>query len=175
MKTSVVRSISRRGISIAEVVISTLLVSLVVVSALQCVSGIMQARMETAYRLQGFQLAQDMLAEILVREYIDDGSLPAFGPELWEWAVLYGNRSRYDDVDDYHNWNESPPQDRNGTTLSNLTGWRREVRVHWVYPASPSSAAAFDTGLKRITVTVKKDGQTLATLTALRAEGYEEL
>ncbi len=59
--------------------------------------------------------------------------------------------------------------DRGGIALSNSAGWQRTVTVEWVDPNNPSATAGSDEGLKRITVTAKRNGQVLAQLTALKS------
>jgi hypothetical protein len=54
----------------------------------------------------------------------------------------------------------------------NSTGWQREVTVEWVNPANPALTSLTDLGLKRITVTVKHDGQVVTRLVALRSDKY---
>ncbi|OYW18935.1 MAG: hypothetical protein B7Z55_09750 [Planctomycetales bacterium 12-60-4] len=98
--------------------------------------------------------------------------MPLFGPELGEPAVATGPRTLYDDVDDYHGWSRSPPQSRNGTPMSDLTGWQRSVAVEFVNPSNPGSVALLDQGIKRVTVTVRRNGVTLATSVALRSDKY---
>jgi len=82
------------------------------------------------------------------------------------------DRADWDDVDDYHLWSASPPQDRSGTPLPNLTDWQRDVVVEWVDPSNPSVTVGSDQGVKRITVTVRRNGQIVAQDFALRSEKY---
>jgi MSHA pilin protein MshD len=110
-------------------------------------------------------LADGLIWEIMTKDY-QDPSLPTLvlGPELGETS-----RSQYDDVDDYNGLVESPPQNKDGTTIPNLTNWTRSVLVEWVDPNNVTGAASLtETGCKRITVTVKFRSATLATATAVR-------
>src|SRR5207249_6775945 len=66
------------------------------------------------------------------------------------------NRSTWDDVDDYHGLDESPPRDKNGNNLTGFTGWRWKALVEFVQALSPQSASSTDQGLKRITITVSE-------------------
>ena len=159
----------RRGLSLIEVVISTLLVGLVLVSALRSTGGVIRVRTNNGDDARASQLAQQLLTEIMNGDYIDDGATPVFGPEAGEAT---GNRSAFDDVDDYHLWTASPPRDRSGTALPDLTGWQRDVTVEWVNPANPASTSGTDQGVKRITVTVQRNSVVLATVVSLRSEKY---
>jgi hypothetical protein len=71
-------------------------------------------------------------------------------------------------VDDYHGWSSSPPVEKDGTLLSGLTGWQRSVTVEWVNPDDPGEVKAFETGAKRITVTVSCGNKQVGFLVAIR-------
>jgi type II secretory pathway pseudopilin PulG len=158
----------RRGLSLVEVVFATMLVGVVLVGAMDLLGSVIRGRTSTADAAQAEQLAQQLMVEILNTAYQDD-TLPLFGPELDE---TLGLRSTYDDVDDYHNW--SPPSllGLDDNPVVNSTGWQREVTVEWVNPANPALTSLTDLGLKRITVTVKHDGQVVTRLVALRSDKY---
>jgi hypothetical protein len=71
-------------------------------------------------------------------------------------------------VDDFNGWSESPPKDRDGTAMSELSGWTRSVAVVWVSSANLSTVSVTETGVKRVTVTVAKGSMTLATRVAIK-------
>jgi hypothetical protein len=162
----------RRGLSLAEVSASTLLVGALIVTALQCLGSITRGRTSVADDARAEHLAQQLLVEILNDAYRDPGVLPLFGPEVGEPSTVLGPRSGWNDVDDYHGWSESPPQARDGSALANLTGWRREVVVQLVVPNNPANTSLLDQGLKRVTVTVKRNGEVMATRVGLRSSNY---
>jgi type II secretory pathway pseudopilin PulG len=158
----------RRGFSLAECVFSLLLTSVVIVGALNAVSATHRTRTQVQTQRQATELARQLLTEIMQCYYVDPGSSPVFGPETDEST---GNRSLFDDVDDYANWSESPPRDKNGTALSGFTGWSRAATVVWVTPATPDRhGVGTDTGLKRITVTVTDPSSKATTLYGFRSE-----
>ena len=157
----------RRGLSHVEVVVSTMLVGVVLVGATNLLGGVVRSRTASSHKARGVHFAQQMLTEIASGIYIDDGILPVFGPELLE---ALGNRTNFDDVDDYHGWTESPLRDRTGSVIANTTGWRRTVTVAWVNPATPSTTVGSDQGVKRVTITVQNNGQTVARLVSLRTD-----
>lgn len=157
---------SRSGISLVEVAISTLLVGMMLIGALQCCAGLLMTRTEVSDRAIANHLAAQLLTEISNTDYLDPNDPPIFGPE--EAAI---NRSQFDDVDDFHGWSSAPPEDSSGTALPGRTNdWHRAVMVQWVDLASPVNPTGTDSGLKRITVVVSKSGQSLAKCTALRSE-----
>lgn len=162
----------RNGLSLIEVVVSSMLVGLILVGALRCVGAVVRGRTITADEARARALAQQLMTEILNDDYVDGGLLPLFGPELGEPLVSFGPRSGFNDVDDYHLWSASPPENRSGTALPNLTGWQREVSVKWVSASNPANISVSDSGVKRITVKVRRNGTLLATLVALRSKEY---
>ena len=161
----------RRGLSLVEVVVSTMLVGLVLVSAMKCLGGVIRGRMSTSDSGRGEQLAQQLLTEIFNTDYEDGGGSPVFGREPNEFTG--SNRSDFDDVDDFHNWTAAPPEDRNGNAVFNTSGWQRDVTVQLVDPADPATVSGTDQGLKRITVTVRHDGLVVTELVTLRSDNTE--
>ena len=161
----------RRGLTIVEVVVSASLVSLVLIGAMNCLAGMTRGMLSTSDVILARSLAEQLEAEILQRAYADPNETPVFGRESSEAATP---RSGFDDVDDYHGWTGNPPQNQSGTALPGLTGWQRIVTVEWVDPANPMTASGSDQGVKRITVTVSKDGVTLVRRFSVQTDKYEE-
>jgi Tfp pilus assembly protein PilV len=160
----------RKGLTLVEVTISTLLVGLVLVGALDSLGAVVRGRLSTADSARGLQLAQQLMSEIMSTEYKDPVSA-TFGLEADEFT---GNRSQFDDVDDFMLWSASPPQDRDGNALPNTANWSRSVVVEYVDSRNPSTVKFFDCGVKRITVTVERNGDTIAQLVGLRSDKYLE-
>jgi hypothetical protein len=152
-----------------EVVISTLLVGLVVTGALHSVGAVVRGRMHAGDAGKAEHLAAQLMAEILPKAYRDPDGLALFGLELGENPSV---RTQWDDVDDYHLLSSSPPKDANGTPLLESSGWERSVVVEWVNPQNPALPSLTGQGVKRITVTVKRDGTVLAKHSALRSIDY---
>ena len=115
----------------------------------------------------GTLLAQDLLAEIMRQNYADaDAGPDSFG--LGGDEVGDGSRDRWEDVDDYDGWSASPPQQKDGTELSDFADWERSVEVIWVDPDDLSQEVFSNQGAKRITVTVKCNDTLTVTLVAIR-------
>ncbi len=166
-----------RALTLVEVVMSTLVVSVTLVAALHAVGGARLAQQTSDDRARAMTVAEGLMNEVLQCAYDDPDGTGVFGPDPDEDA---DRRVTFDDVDDYDQWTESPPADRAGAALPGLDGWERRVRVVYVaraalLPASivlatgSSGPPAEDTGLKRIRVTVLRDGRTMAVLDALRS------
>src|SRR6185503_8641398 len=111
-----------RGFTLIEAVIATVIVAVMLAAALQTVAVSARTQGKSSDASRGAALAAGLMAQL----YVDSGALPLFGHEVGEVTT---NRSACNDVDDYNGWTESPPQNRDGTTISNYSGWTRSVVV----------------------------------------------
>lgn len=154
----------RRGATLVESVVSILIVGAVLVTATQLTGAVARTRRNLTDQSCGPQLAKQLMTEIQQASYQEPVDTAIFGPEAGENT---GTRSAFDDVDDYHNYSESPPKAKDGASLTEYGGWSRQVAVEYVNPTSLSSAGS-DLGLKRITVTVTDSKTAQFRLVALR-------
>jgi len=152
--------------TIVEAVISTVIVAVMFVAALNTVGASRLTQHRASLVSRGRLLAESLMSEILRQDYQEPDAVPVFGRESGELATT---RAAYDDVDDYHGWSASPPVARDGAPLANTTGWKRTVQVEWVDPADPKQVETTESSVKRITVTVSYNGVPQATFVALKA------
>lgn len=157
----------RSGLSLTEVVVSTMLVGLVLVGSMNGIGGVVRMQEAAQQDSDGLALAQQLMAEVLQQHYLDPNSTPAFG---LEGAEVASQRSTFDDVDDYHNWNKTPPVARDGTALKGYDGWTRSIVVEWVKLTDPNGVSGADLGLKRITVKVKDPSGGYTVVQSLRSK-----
>ena len=162
------RSIGRLGgFSVIEVAMSSLLVGVVLVASLQVTGQALVVQRDRANMSTGVFLAEGLLGEILLLPYMEPG-LTSSAIQL-ETGELANNRSTFDDVDDYHNYSESPPKSPENIPLIGFDGWERLVQVRWVNPDNLNQARAAESGVKRVTVEVRRNGQLLATAMGIRS------
>lgn len=162
----------RRALTLVESVVSIAIVGVMLVAALNTVGASQVTQKKMGERSRAMLLAQDLMAEILQQAYEDpDLASGSFGLTVAE--ITDGNRSLWNDVDDYNGWSASPPQQKDGTELSDFAGWRRSVSVGWVDPSNIGTELLSDTGIKRITVTVTFNDLPLAQLWALKTRTWE--
>lgn len=168
---------TRRGLSLIEVIVSTMLVALILAGATRMLAAAVRGEAVAARKLRATMLAEDLMGEIMQQSYAEPDGAPLFGPEAGEGSATAGPRTLWDDVDDYTGWNVSPPQARAGTPLPDVAGYRTAVEVRQVDPADLSTtlADAVDRGVKRVTVTVSFDGQTLATLVGVQTRAWIDM
>ena len=166
------RTCLKPAFSLIETLISVVLVGGLLVAALNTVGSAALGRGQMTDAARGMLLAQQLAAEILRQPYEEPIDTPVFGREATESG---GDRSGFDDVDDYDAWSASPPQYRDGTTLSNLTGWTRAVEVVWADPNDQTKTVAYDAGIKRITVTLSFGAMDVASVTATRTRSGDAI
>ncbi len=161
----------RRGITMAETIVSTLLVGMVLVGTIQIVGPTVRSGTVMADKVVASNLARELSDEIATKYFkstIDD-DLDFIGTESG------GSRKYYDDIDDYHGMSNTPPELSDESKLSNLVGWTRTVKVSHADLNSPGVDSGTYTGLKRVTVTVQKDGVKLAEVVTLHSHTADQL
>ena len=161
------------GFSLVETVMSVVLVAVMFAAVMQAVGASRMLQYKTGGERRGSLLARQLLAEILQRSYEDpEGPSGTLGLDAGEVAV---NRLDFDDVDDYDGWFASPPRDRESTSTTEQVGWSREAAVSWVNPADLAQISVVETKTKRVVVTVKHNGMTMAQLTAVRTDALSHV
>jgi len=153
--------------TIVEAVISTIVVGVMFVAALNTVGASRLTQHKASLLRRGPLLAEPLMSEILRQSYKDPDGTPVFGRESNESATP---RTSWDDVDDYDGLSESSPVAKDGTALTSSTGWKRTVEVKWVNAANPAEVTTVESGVKRIVVTVTYNGLTQASLVALKTD-----
>jgi len=170
-----------RAATLVEAALSTVLVGVTIVAALNAAGAAVTGRRISEDRLRGRALADALLTEIERTLYADPERLHELREEILNKNGDIsgdiglegsegddGTRSAFDDVDDYDGWEASPPQRADGTPMAGLEGWTRRVRVEHARPNNPRNASSADQGVKRVEVTVLRQGRVAATATAVR-------
>jgi hypothetical protein len=139
------------------------------VAALNALSASKRREAGTTNQVRGKQLAADLVNEILRQAYEEPAGTATFGPETGE---SIGNRTLFDDVDDYSNWTSTPPKDRSGTVITGFTGWTQSVTVAWADPATLATTTSTNTGLKKITVSISRSSTTVAQIVCYRSAAW---
>ncbi|MCA9296920.1 MAG: carbohydrate binding domain-containing protein, partial [Phycisphaerales bacterium] len=158
----------RRGFSLVEATISLTIVSVMVLASMNAVSGAVESAQRGPQMHLATRLAEDLLHEITAQHYAeptDTGTLP-FADDPGERDT--GDRSLFDDVDDYAGWSASPPEMKDGTAITRAEGWTRSVKIDRLNASTFTSTTA-ETGLKQITVVVTDPAGVTTTLVGLRS------
>ncbi len=156
-----------RGFSLIEVAMSSLLVGAVLVASMRVTGQALMVQRDRAHMSTAAFLAEGLLSEILLLPYMEPGMTSS--PIGRGSGELSNDRSTYDDVDDYHNYTESPPRSLENEELPDFVGWRRSVVVQWVNPNNLNQTQGGESGVKRVTVQVHRNGQLLATAVGIRS------
>ncbi len=145
----------RCGYSYVEVVLSAVIISVLLVSALRLSTNLGRSQQAGTIKQLCGRLVIDMLEEIKQQDYKD----PAGAPDTLarETGELTDDRTNYNDVDDYHGWSASPPEDRLDNPLPHFSGVTRSVTIRFVSSADFAATSASDEGYKEVTVTVTKN------------------
>ncbi|MEO8494722.1 MAG: type II secretion system protein [Planctomycetota bacterium] len=151
----------RAGYTLVEVAVSTLIVSVLLVAAMNTAGYATRGQIDNKQRAQAKLIANAMLAEILELPYQEPSGTPGFGPESGEV------RATYDDVDDYKLFTESPPVDKQGAALAGGTGLTHSVVVNYAEPDNLTATSSTDKGVKRIMVSVARGGTELVSITTV--------
>jgi prepilin-type N-terminal cleavage/methylation domain-containing protein len=153
----------RRALTLVECVVALVIVSVMLVAALNTVGASRLGQFKNGCSLRGQGLAHSLLSDILNLAYEDpQGGSAVFGPET-------GETFPFDDADDYASWS-GQVKDPNGVGLPGLENWTWSVAVDRVDPLDITQVRTTETGLKRITVTVRSAGRPVATAMALKAK-----
>jgi len=179
---SIPASTGRAGFTLAEAAISTVIVAVMTVAALTCVAQTGTFRRASNEQQMASLLAEQFMSEILSKSYSEPSasSPTGIGPAASELST--GDRSLFNDVDDYHGWTESPARTAGGVVLANTGGWYRTVRIAFVHWQDLQTPTATDYGLKRISVEVgrlrsggqvtnESDRRPITTLVAIAGRG----
>lgn len=160
-----------RAMTMVEVIISMVLLSMLLAGVLSAVELSARTQHSTAVIITGRTLAADLLEEICDAAYADPVNANEFGPGADEDA---SDRSTFDDVDDYHNWSESPPAAADGALVTGASAWTRNVSVRWVDPLDPQTSAFGESGAKLITVEAVRAGVIYASVSRVRTRGWDQ-
>ena len=147
------------GLSYAEVLVATVIVSLLLIPALRLTGSLGRSRRNTLDQDTAQSLALDMIREIKQKSYRDPAAPAVFGPEADETT---DDRTAFDDVDDYHDWQSTPPRDPAGNTNGQYGDLSRSVTVRYVSSIDFSQPAADDQGFKEVVITVSRNELVLA-------------
>jgi MSHA pilin protein MshD len=149
------------GATLVELVITIVLMSIVLVAIASTLSFGAGRSADLLFQVKLVELGQAYLEEILSKRFDENsppGGVPACAPVTTPCGAVGTEgeaRSQFDDVDDYHLLNDSPPVDPDGNIRQNYTGYRVEVAVAYITEAQ-RVALALDTvtDAKLIEVTI---------------------
>lgn len=158
----------RFGFSQVEVVVSTIIVGVVLVSSFSAIAGSRRSQMSESNKVRGSAIAESLLAEIMQLPMREPSCDCGFGPESGETGA---NRQSFDDVDDYNALIDLPPKSRNGTASTGYSDLKRSVSISMVTAANWNVTTATYAGVYRITVTVLRGTTEVCRVVGYRTSG----
>ncbi len=144
-----------RGTTIVECVVSLLVVAFMLVAGLGAAGSSRKTIAIADRRATAWWMADDMMTAVLAKRYREGSGSATLGVDGGERANF---KADFDDVDDFNGWGEQIG-----------TQWAVAVGVVWSNPQAPSNHADRESGLKRVTVTVRWRGGELARLVGMKA------
>ncbi|MDX1453642.1 MAG: prepilin-type N-terminal cleavage/methylation domain-containing protein, partial [Oleiphilaceae bacterium] len=154
----------QRGVTLVELVISIVIISIAMVAVLNSFSFSISQSADPLWRNKTLKLAQLYLDEILAKNYDDAtpvGGLPevtspsciGLGPEAGE------TRATYNDVDDYNGTVDMPPVSLVGSLDSSYNSYIVSVKVECDGNTVGATGGTPDNHAKKISVEVTPPGQ----------------
>jgi len=146
------------GFSYVEVLLSAVIISVLLVSALKLFGNLGSSAQRVVDNDVAESLALEMIEEIKKTAYRDPIVVNEFGPGGDETGA---NRVKFDDVDDYHNQTDSPPVCKDGTSAGAYPNFTRSVKVSFVAANNFAQQVALDQGFKEVVITISANNRTL--------------
>lgn len=154
-----------RAMTLAETVVAMVVVSVLLVAALNTVGAAGRDRRMIDDNARATLLAGDLMTEIRAQAYEDPTSPGGFGLEAGEAGA---NRLNFDDIDDYDGYSSTPPKTRDGAVLAGCSIFTRSASVTRVSLAALDTPQIADGGVRKIVVTVSIGSRPVASLTSYR-------
>lgn len=152
-----------------ESVLSVLLVSGVLIAALNTLGGSRKSQRYQTVQSTGQRLCQNLLDE--VRAVSTGGTITVNGSAPTQGAAVAAlgtaatpNRIGYTSPTTYHGWSQSPPVDRWGIAIPNTTGFTRSVTARMIDPTDLASTSATDQGLYEVKIAAMYGGRVVASV-----------
>lgn len=167
---------SRRGLSLVECVMAIAVFSVIIAATLHAAGAAITTTARATHMAAAGQLADSLMTEIMQEPY-DSGDTKAV--TVSTSVALLGlvrivteipaKKGAAITLADYANYTDSTPINADGTKSTKGKGYTRSVRLEYVNVNSPDTTSLTDTGLCRVTVTVKYNGVPVLKRTGLRA------
>lgn len=142
------------GFTLVEMIIAIVIVSVGLAGVLAAFSTTVKASADPMIHKQMLAVAEEMLEEILLKPYAATGTAPT--NSLVACGAAGADRTAFDDVSDYHNYQTASVCDIEGEAVVGLGSYAVQVTVTGASLGTPAVAAA-----KRVSVTVTHSGEML--------------
>ncbi len=149
---------SKAGFSYIEVLMAMFILALALIPLLSQFYIGFQGNINAELVSQATDIGADLMEEIKSRRF-DENLLPLLPVAPTSLGIDNGesanNRSTFDDVDDYKNWQKTPPQSINGAVLTDFPQFTQKAAVDYVtYSGTNWVTSVVAANYKRIIVTI---------------------
>ena len=161
-------SFSRQsGFTLTEIIMTIVVGTIIIPPFIFMILAALQGPTVMSAAIKGNSLASDLMEEVLSKQWDENSSgtgpvldgnktQPAdLGPEIGETRITFN------DIDDYHGYSESPPENAQGQVITDFSNFTRSVQIFYVeggasgdYETELGTASNF----KKIIVTVQGAG-----------------
>lgn len=140
-----------RGVTLVEVLVSTVLVSTVLLVSITASANLLRNQAQQFSAAESVEVLGRLLDEVSSAEFRDPDGGSTYGPEADETS-----RASFDDMDDYHEYQMSPPVYRDGSVIEGFEAWSAEISVARAEPDGDGvkPVSGDDAPLREITVTL---------------------
>ncbi len=153
--------VRQNGFSLVELIVMIVVLSVALTGVTIAINEAVKQSPKPLVQTRAMELAQAYLDEILAKrfdEFSGQGGIPrcdSIDNAAQTCSNTMGNeeggsRSLFDDVDDYHGLNDTPPVLASGTSLANYGSYQVQITVGY----NGSELGLTNRGAKRITVSV---------------------
>jgi len=129
-----------RAFTYIEILIAVVMLGMVLIPLLSQFYIGFKGNVTSELVTKSVDLAEELIEEIRSKQF-DEHLYPeepvAFASLGIDAGEDANDRRTFDDVDDYNNWQKSPPQAVDGTVLSEFSGFSRSVIVDYVNLSGP--------------------------------------
>ena len=163
----------KKAFTFIETVISLSLLAIIFIGFAKVSQVGMSSVYKTNQEIIATNLARGLMTEIMSKKFDENDALPwtapvSLGPEASPAETRHG-ATRFDDVDDYHNYAEPiPPLTIGNQVMDYYSGFSRSVSVKYVTAAMQDSVVTA-TDYKKVEVTVNASGIPSFKLTEVKA------
>jgi MSHA pilin protein MshD len=150
-----------RGFTLIEIVMGIVLLAIIMPGVMfYFIQGVKDSAVPQI-RTTAIFLAEALMEEIMSKEWDEGTAIDSICNNASATLGVDGGESRagYDDIDDFEGLDNTPPQDSQGTAMSNYPGFRQQATVGYVATSDLNTTVAGPTCYKRIAVTITGGGE----------------
>ena len=158
---------SVQGFSLIEIMITLIIAGIYMLSISSYLVIINRVTTQNRDNTIAISLANGLMEEILIRRWDElyDTCSVTLAPDT---AELAGDKTAFDDIDDFNGYIESPPKDPLGNDLNNFSQFNLNVEV--TYLTEDLVATVTPTVRKQVNIFVQKNSKVIYNISTLKVQ-----